>query len=64
MKKPVPPYVRHRTHPIEIRSSTSHNNAFYYCGKCQVWVGWLSRAEALEAQNLGIIQPLTNRTAK
>ena len=60
----TPPYVKHQTHPIEIRSSTSHNNAFYFCQQCHVWVGWLTRAEAVEAKNLGIIKPMIHQTAK
>ena len=55
MKKFIPPYVFHREHPVAIKHTSDHNNAFYYCTKCQVWVGWLSKQEVKQAIELDLI---------
>lgn len=55
-KKFVPPYVKHRDCPIEIRTAMGHNNAIYYCVKCRVWVGWLNKDEAQAARDLNLIK--------
>lgn len=56
MKKFIPPYIKHKDHPIVIRSTPHHNNAFYHCVKCQVWVGWLNKEEAKLAKDSKMIQ--------
>lgn len=47
MKKKSPaPYVKHADHPVEICATPKQNGYYYRCCQCDVWVGWLSKAEA------------------
>jgi len=54
-KKSIPPFVKHRDHPTEIRRSLNYKNAFYYCTQCQVWIGSLSKKDTQNAQELDMI---------
>jgi hypothetical protein len=55
-KKPIPPLVQHQDHHVEVHASTAHNYAKYYCRDCNKFVAWLSKHEALKAQELGLIR--------
>ena len=61
-KKSQPPLIKHQHHRVEIQPSTAHNYAKYFCLDCGVFVSWLSRQEALQAQQLGLLKNVQKTT--
>lgn len=55
-KKPIPPLVKHLNHNVEVQPSSAHNYAKYFCKDCGVFVSWLSKVEAENARQQGLIK--------
>jgi len=60
--KPIPPLERHKNCQVEIRPSSTQHYAGYYCLDCQKHIAWLTQAQAIQADKMGLLQGDKNVT--
>lgn len=52
----IPPLIKHGAHNVEIRRTSNHHAAQYWCLDCNKHVSWLSKQEAQKALEENLIK--------
>lgn len=55
MGRKIEPYKIHEHHHVEIMPTYKANGFYYKCLNCDKFVGWLSKSEVQQAENLGLV---------
>jgi hypothetical protein len=55
-RKPIPPLEKHKNCNVEVRLTPTKHYAKYWCVDCQKHVAWLTQADAIMADKLGLIK--------